>query len=302
MYLPPGTGSPLAPENQMVADIQGGHETILVVEDDEQVCETAVAMLQELGYRVLKARDAASALNVVESGAPIDLIFTDVVMPGPMRSPELAERARERIPGVSVLFTSGYTENAIVHGGRLDPGVELLSKPYTREALAWKIRHVLGARAGPRLAERPEPRGGAQSETRDRGLRVLLVEDDELIRANTAEMLADLGHSVTECADAESALRALVEAEVDVIVTDRGLPGLSGDALAQKALEMQPQLEVVFATGEAAAVPDKAHPGAVFLVKPYAATDLARALAQAILAKARREAAGGASAKDSAAD
>jgi len=300
LYLPRA----LQPEEPLPetpgAAVGGGHETILVVEDDEQVCETAVAMLHELGYRVLKARDAMSALSVVESGASIDLIFTDVVMPGPMRSPELAQRARERIPGVSVLFTSGYTENAIVHGGRLDPGVELLSKPYTREALAWKIRHVLGARTAPASTERPELRGGGESKTHDPGLRVLLVEDDELIRGNTAEMLADLRHSVTECADAESALRALVEAEFDVIVADRGLPGLSGDALAQKALELQPGLEIVFATGEAAAVPDKALPGAVFLVKPYAATDLARALAQVILTTARREADGSESAKNAA--
>ncbi|MBV8683981.1 MAG: response regulator [Caulobacteraceae bacterium] len=272
----------------------GGDETILVVEDDEQVCETAVAMLSELGYRVLKARDAASALNVVESGVAIDLIFTDVVMPGPMRSHELAARAHEKIPGVSVLFTSGYTENSIVHGGRLDPGVELLSKPYTREALARKVRHVLSGGGQAALeAERGRQRqvdGGVQSEARDRGLRVLLVEDDELVRANTSEMLADLGHSVTGCADGETALRVLVEADVDVMVVDRVLPGLSGDALVQKALELRPELEVVFATGEAAAVPDIAQPGAVFLVKPYAAADLARALAQAILVKARREA------------
>jgi two-component SAPR family response regulator len=83
---------------------------------------------------------------VVESGSPIDLLFTDVVMPGALRSPELARKARERVPGIAVLFTSGYTENAIVHGGRLDPGVELLPKPYSREALAHKIRAVLAKR------------------------------------------------------------------------------------------------------------------------------------------------------------
>ena len=77
---------------------------------------------------------------------PIDLLFTDVVMPGTLRSPELARKARERLPDIAVLFTSGYTENAIVHGGRLDAGVELLSKPYTREALAFKIRSVLAKR------------------------------------------------------------------------------------------------------------------------------------------------------------
>ncbi len=121
----------------------GGAETILVAEDDEQVRVTVVEMLSELGYRVLKANDASSALAIIESGVSIDLLFTDVVMPGPLRSPELARRARERMPGIAVLFTSGYTENAIVHGGRLDAGVELLGKPYTREALARKIRHVL---------------------------------------------------------------------------------------------------------------------------------------------------------------
>ncbi len=96
---------------------------------------------RHLGYRVLKARDAASALSVIESGAPIDLLFTDVVMPGPLKSTELARKAKERLPDLAVLFTSGYTENSIVHGGRLDPGVELLSKPYSREALARRIRH-----------------------------------------------------------------------------------------------------------------------------------------------------------------
>ncbi len=121
----------------------GGKESILVVEDDEEVRDTTVATLQDLGYRVLKAKDAQSALNVIESGLPIDLLFTDVVMPGKLRSPELARKARERLPNIAVLFTSGYTENAIVHGGRLDAGVELLPKPYTREALAQKIRRVL---------------------------------------------------------------------------------------------------------------------------------------------------------------
>ena len=128
--------------------VVGGAETILVAEDDEQVRATVVEMLGELGYRVLKASDAASALTIIESGAHIDLLFTDVVMPGPLRSPDLARKARERLPDLAVLFTSGYTENAIVHGGRLDPGVDLLGKPYTREALAQKVRQVLAQRTG----------------------------------------------------------------------------------------------------------------------------------------------------------
>jgi CheY-like chemotaxis protein len=100
-------------------------------------------MLTDLGYRVYKARDAISALSVIEKGHAIDLLFTDVVMPGELKSPELARKAKERLPNLTVLFTSGYTENAIVHGGRLDAGVDLLPKPYTRDALARKIRRAL---------------------------------------------------------------------------------------------------------------------------------------------------------------
>jgi PAS domain S-box-containing protein len=125
------------------ASLKGGSETILIAEDDDEVRSMAIDMLRELGYRVLTAKDAASALTVVESGVPIDLLFTDVVMPGLLKSPELARKARQRLPSIAVLFTSGYTENAIVHGGRLDAGVELLPKPYTREALARKIRAVM---------------------------------------------------------------------------------------------------------------------------------------------------------------
>src|SRR6201994_1389799 len=152
LYLP----REMAGEDTLVEtssdEVQGGEETILVVEDDDEVREVAVSMLTELGYRVVKARDAASALVVVDSGIPIDLIFTDAMMPGTLRRPELARKAKERLPDVAVLFTSGYTQNAIVHGGRLDPGVELLPKPYTREALARKIRHVLANHAQRRVA------------------------------------------------------------------------------------------------------------------------------------------------------
>ncbi len=143
MYLP----RTLEPQDflkvEEPAAVTGGSETILVVEDDDQVRETVVAMLRELGYAVLKARDAMAAMVIIDSGAPVDLLFTDVVMPGEMRSPELARRAQERLPKLKVVFTSGYTANAIVHGGRLDPGVQLLPKPYTQEALARKLRSLL---------------------------------------------------------------------------------------------------------------------------------------------------------------
>jgi PAS domain S-box-containing protein len=131
-----------------LADVGGGSETILVVEDDEEVRSTVTEMLRELGYNVLMAKDAGSALPILESGVKIDLLFTDVVMPGPLRSPELARKAKERMPTLAVLFTSGYTENAIVHGGRLDAGVNLLTKPYSKQVLASRIRKALDERVG----------------------------------------------------------------------------------------------------------------------------------------------------------
>jgi PAS domain S-box-containing protein len=253
------------------APVFGGAETILVAEDDEQVRATVVEMLSELGYRVLKANDASSALAIIDSGIPIDLLFTDVVMPGPLRSPELARKARERVPGIAVLFTSGYTENAIVHGGRLDAGVELLGKPYTREALARKIRHVLSnqsQRTVNVVAQAPAPiRTVAPIASAVRALKILFVEDDDLIRSITAELFEVLGHVVHEAADAQQALALLQSEQIDLLVTDVGLPGMSGEELALRARALRTGLCVVFASGNhhhASKVPD-----ALFLTKPY---------------------------------
>ncbi|ANY85344.1 histidine kinase (plasmid) [Microvirga ossetica] len=278
------------------APVRGGSETILVVEDDDDVRETAVALLSDLGYRVLKARDAASALTVIESGIEIDLLFTDVVMPGPLRSPELARKAKARLPNIAVLFTSGYTENAIVHGGRLDPGVELLPKPYTREDLARKIRHVLAnQQQRNQAASRPsQPSVPAEAPvpTPETAVTwtVLLVEDDDLIRSSTAEMLADLGHTVIQAADAAAALRALEANSIDILVTDVGLPDLSGAELARRVLQTRPDLSVVFATGDEAMSAGHELETAVLLIKPYSEPDLAQALAAAV-SKLRLEAA-----------
>ena len=146
LYLPRVHDSEDVVSGPELLDMSGGTETILVVEDDEEVRATVSELLRELGYDVLTARDAASALPILESGVKIDLLFTDVVMPGPLRSPELARKAKQRIPDIGILFTSGYTENAIVHGGRLDPHVSLLTKPYTRQMLAARIREALNKR------------------------------------------------------------------------------------------------------------------------------------------------------------
>ncbi|MFB6419020.1 hybrid sensor histidine kinase/response regulator [Bradyrhizobium tunisiense] len=283
LYLP----REMAIEDKLVnatsGEIKGGEETVLVVEDDDEVREVAVSMLTELGYRVVKARDAAAALAIVDSGIPIDLIFTDVMMPGTLRSPELARKAKERLPHVAVLFTSGYTQNAIVHGGRLDPGVELLAKPYTREALARKVRHVLANHAQRRVAA-PKPPPPADDDA-VKGATVLLVEDDELIRLTTTEMLSDLGCHVREAGTAHEALRVLDEVAVTFLLTDVGLPGVSGLQLAKDARARRPDLCLVLATGDSGVQSEAALLGAVLVVKPYTPDSLRQGLESALNAK-----------------
>jgi PAS domain S-box-containing protein len=271
LYLPRALASEDVEVQTTAAPVTGGSETILVVEDDEEVRNTVVEMLTDLGYRVLRAVDAQSGLSVVESGIPIDVLFTDVVMPGPLKSTELARRTKERLPNVAVLFTSGYTENSIVHGGRLDAGVELLSKPYTREALARKIRHVL---ANERQRAQPVPTSPAPAETPGAPAHtVLLVEDDPLIRINTADMLQDAGCTVYEAGTSEQALKLLENVSIDILMTDFHLPGMSGQQLAERVRTSRPDVRIIFATGEDN-VPTRGD--AVVLRKPY---DMAALLA-----------------------
>jgi PAS domain S-box-containing protein len=145
MYLPPGTGALLAAEISVAGAVEGGHETILVVEDDRLVRDYVLTQLHALGYATLDAANAAQALAVVEAGNEFDLLFTDVIMPGVMNGRQLATELQERKPGTKVLFTSGYTENAIIHHGRLDSGVLLLAKPYRKSDMATMIRKALAA-------------------------------------------------------------------------------------------------------------------------------------------------------------
>ena len=129
---------------QLAQAVEGsGNETILVVEDDGDVRAYFVEVLRDLNYRVLSAHDAVSALGLIDQdGIGIDLLLTDVVLPG-LNGRQLAEKAQDRRPGLKVLFTTGYSRNAIVHQGQLDAGVEMIQKPITREGLASRIRDVL---------------------------------------------------------------------------------------------------------------------------------------------------------------
>jgi PAS domain S-box-containing protein len=148
MYLPRAGGIDSRPEELLAQpETVGGTEQILLVEDDEHVRNYAADQLAGLGYRVISAKNGAEALEFLRQTPDIDLLFTDVVMPGGIGGRELAEQALKLRPALKVLYTSGYTENSIVHQGRLDRGVHLLSKPYRRIEMAQKIRAVLGAPA-----------------------------------------------------------------------------------------------------------------------------------------------------------
>ncbi|KYG22588.1 histidine kinase [Bradyrhizobium sp. AT1] len=143
MYLPPGKTPTAAGEGVTPATIEGGHETILVVEDDRLVRDYVLAQLHSLGYVTLQAANAAEALAIVAAGKPFDLLFTDVIMPGKMNGRQLADELQKTRPDLRVVYTSGYTENAIIHHGRLDSGVMLLAKPYRKSDLARIIRKAL---------------------------------------------------------------------------------------------------------------------------------------------------------------
>ncbi len=122
----------------------GGHESILVCEDEPALRDFCVETLKEHGYQVLEASDGHEALKVLKAHPTTVLLFTDVVLPNGMNGRQLAEASRQIVPGLKVLFTTGYTRNAIVHHGRLDPGVLLLSKPYTTQTLLARVRVALG--------------------------------------------------------------------------------------------------------------------------------------------------------------
>ena len=267
----------------------GNGETILVVEDDDAVRTAVADTLTDLGYRVLRASDGESALTIIKSGVPIDLLFTDVVMPGPVPSTEMVRLAREILPGVHVLHTSGFTRDAIVHGDRLDAGVNLLSKPYSREELATKLRYLLDDEtpspettpsASPRrenpatvhlASEVPEPLAPRR--------RILLVEDNLPVRETTVEFIDELGYDVVAVETAEAALAVLEADRFDIVFTDISLPGMSGLELLKRVREARPEQRFVIASGYGSDFRkynfgDNVGP----LAKPYDLTTLERVL------------------------
>jgi signal transduction histidine kinase len=142
LYLPRDLNAEAPAYERIASDADGGSETVLVVEDHEGLRDYSAGVLRELGYRVLEAPDGQAALELLRERPEVDLLFTDVVLPG-LNGRELADRALRFRPDLKVLFTTGYTRNAIVHNGRLDDGVYLITKPFTFDGLASKVRKML---------------------------------------------------------------------------------------------------------------------------------------------------------------
>jgi CheY-like chemotaxis protein len=146
LYLPQAEGVADAPATEAaISPGELGDESILIVEDDALVRQYVVTQISRFGYHTLAASNAAEGLAIINGAERVDLLFTDVIIPGGMNGRQLATEAVKRRPGLKVLYTSGYTENAIVHHGRLDAGVLLLPKPYLSSDLARMIRIALAS-------------------------------------------------------------------------------------------------------------------------------------------------------------
>jgi PAS domain S-box-containing protein len=266
IYLPRHRQGEDEPDAQQLADappLGDAAELVLLVEDDDDVRAYSAELVRELGYHVLEAGTGAMALQLLERHPGVRLLFTDVGLPGGMNGRQLADAAVRLRPGLPVLFTTGYARNAIVHGGRLDPGVQLITKPFDRQALAGRLREVLDAAA---------PTG-----------RVLLVEDEALVRMVAAEILADAGLAVVEAGTVAEAVRAVDETQGGwaAAVLDFTLPDGSAADLARRLREASPGLPLLIASGHVEAELRQHFAGlagVVFIGKPYESRALTEAL------------------------
>ncbi|SAI34781.1 two-component hyrid sensor and regulator [Bordetella ansorpii] len=270
LYLPRQNTAGL-PEAEPLHDGQARQarpgEVVLVVEDNTGVRLHSTRILQDLGYVVHEASDGPEALEQIERHPDISLVFTDVGLPKGMNGRELAEAARALRPGLPVLYTSGYAEGALTHGGQLPPGVDLLPKPFSFVDLANRIRDILDRQAPESASEAPS--------------RILLVEDEDLIRMLALEGLEDLGYDVAEAATGGEALR-LLEAEPGAFegaIVDMGLPDMKGEDLLRTLAQRYPGLAIVIASGahvSASELPPHARLASV--QKPYQFAQLGDAL------------------------
>ena len=239
-------------------------ETILVVEDDEDVRRYSTECLRELGFSIFEAASGSVALRVLDHHPEINLLFTDVGLPG-INGRQLVDEARRRRPGLRVLFTTGYARNAIVHHGRLDPGLQLLTKPFTRAQLASRVRDVLDAQSVPMAGQ-----GVA-----------LVVEDEPLVRMFVAQTLEQRGLEAVQVGTAREGLDAAQRLHnAQLAFVDVGLPDRNGLELAAELRRRWPHMPIIVASGYTQHSGEKLRNDerVLFLTKPFDAPAVARAL------------------------
>jgi CheY-like chemotaxis protein len=217
------------------------------------------------------------AAAILERDTGFDLLFTDVVMPGSMSAIELAALAQRRQPDIAVLLTSGYARDLIPMEDR--PDYPMIAKPYRGEELMARLRSVLAARRPPQPSAEPAkpPEAGEKEAPPGRPRRVLLVEDEVVLRLSTTDMLEQLGCFVAGVGSGEQALELLARGgSFDLLLTDLGLPGMSGEELAKRVRGQLPTLPVVIASGYGRS--GVQGEGLQFISKPYSSVDLQQAL------------------------
>jgi len=206
-----------------------GTETVLVVEDQAEVREYAVKVLKGFGYHVIDVASGDAALRYCEwEHRRIHLLLTDVIMPN-MSGRKLANRLREVRPQTKVLFMSGYTDDVILHNGMLEQGVPFIQKPFSPEALAGKVRAVLGP---------PSPRA-----------RILVADDETTVRGFLREVLTEDGYEVVEAADGKEAIDQARAGVVDLVITDLVMPEQEGLETIQALRKDVPGARIIAISG-----------------------------------------------------
>jgi PAS domain S-box-containing protein len=243
-----------APESAVAVPRGDGTQNILVVEDEANVRAQTIDMLHELGYRTLEASDGHMALRLLVHHPDVALLFTDVGLPGGMNGRQLADEVKVRHPDVRILFTTGYARNAIVHHGRLDPGVQLITKPFAFTTLASKVRSVLEASSGRR--------------------RILLVDDEQMLRIAVAELLTVSGFKVEAAGNVAEALALLNihKGDISAAIVDVGLPDHGGDHLVAEIRTLYPSMPIIIGSGSDEAALRKTfghYDKLAILIKPY---------------------------------
>lgn len=263
IYLPRflGEGSDLK-SGRRTQSSGDDRNTVLIVEDDDDVRLYTVGLFKEMGYGVLEAADGAAALRILETRPEVRFMFTDVGLPGDYNGKELADEARRRRPYLRVLYTTGYARTDILRQGRLDENAQVVTKPFTFDELSTKVRAVFDGK--------------------DRNV-ILLVEDEILVAAIAAENLRDIGFEVIEVTNAKAALEHASKdaAGLKAVIVDIGLPDKKGDVLAAELRELRGDLPIIVATGHSSdALPKELREASkvAILGKPYDLKDLKAAL------------------------